>query len=183
MRLFLAATLSLLSIVSIAVADDYEVKTVNYKDGTTELEGKLVTKGDADDQPVVLVFPDWMGPSDVSLDAAKKVADAGYVAFIADIYGKGVRPTTVKEASEQSSKYKSDRVLLRARATAALNTVATFEDVDHTKVGAIGFCFGGTVALELARTGAPLLGVVSFHGGLETPDVSLAKNISPSRCR
>jgi dienelactone hydrolase len=169
--------------VSQAIAGSYKEQVVKYRDGTTELEGVLVYDAEDDTKrPVVVLFPDWMGPSDVSIEAADKVVEEGYVVFIADVYGKGVRPKSVAEASEQSGKYKNDRTLMRSRAKAALAEASklTISQADTKKVGAIGFCFGGTVALELARTGAPVLGTVSFHGGLETPDASLAKNIKGS---
>ncbi len=151
---------------------------LQYSDRGTVLEGQVVfDESQKEKRPVVIVFHDWMGPSAVTMDAAKKVVENGYVAFIADVYGKGVRPKDVKEAGEQSGIYKGDRALMRARAQAALEAVKNISQADTSKVGAIGFCFGGTVALELARAGAPVLGSVSFHGGLETPDIALAKNI------
>jgi dienelactone hydrolase len=108
---------------------------------------------------------------------AKELAEQGFVAFAADIYGKGVRPTDMKSAGEQAGKYKADRKLLRARAKAALDTLVARKDVDAARVAAIGFCFGGTTALELAKAGAPLAGVVSFHGGLDAPVAGDSKNI------
>ena len=149
-----------------------------YKDHDVTLEGKYVFDQSIEGKrPVVLVFHDWMGPSEVTDDAADKVAAAGYLAFIADIYGKGVRPQNPAEAGETASKFKNDRALMRSRAQAALAALRDVTQADISQVGAIGFCFGGTVALELARSGAALLGTVSFHGGLDTPDASLAKNI------
>ncbi len=183
-RLFLI--LSLLLAIQNAAAEDFKTVLFEYSDApsrdATALEGSLVYDAALPGKrPVVVIFHDWMGPTAVTLDAAKKVAADGYIAFIADIYGKGVRPQSVKEASEQSGKLKADRALMVKRAQAAMNVLvkipALVPAADVSKVGAIGFCFGGTVALELARSGALILGTVSFHGGLDTPDASKAKNI------
>ena len=183
-RLFLI--LSLLLALQNAVAEDLKTVLFDYHDSpnadATVLEGTLVYDAAVlGKRPVVVIFHDWMGPTDVTIDAAKKVAADGYVAFVADIYGKGVRPQSVKEASEQSGKFKTDRALMVKRAQAALNVLvkipALVPIADVSKVASIGFCFGGTVALELARSGALLLGTVSFHGGLETPNTTNARNI------
>jgi dienelactone hydrolase len=94
-----------------------------------------------------------------------------------DIYGKGVRPKNGQEAGEQAGKFKSDRALLRARINAALDVLRKNEHVDPKRIAAIGYCFGGTTVLELARSGADIAGVVSFHGGLDTPTPADAKHI------
>lgn len=154
-------------------------KTIEYKQGDAVLEGALsyddAVKGK---RPGVIVVHDWMGMGAFPREKAEDLARMGYIALAADIYGKGVRPKDMKEASEQAGKYKAgDRALLRARARAALDTLLAQPQTDAARVAAIGFCFGGTTALELARSGAPLLGVVSFHGGLDTPKPEDAKNI------
>jgi dienelactone hydrolase len=153
-------------------------QTITYKQGKVELEGYLAwDDATATKRPGVLVVHDWMGISDQTRKEADKLAALGYVAFAADIYGKGVRPTDPKSAGEQAGKFKGDRKLLRARARAGFDVLARQKLVDATHLAAIGFCFGGTTALELARDGAPLVGVVSFHGGLATPTPADAKNI------
>jgi dienelactone hydrolase len=153
-------------------------QTITYKQGKVELEGYLAwDDASATKRPGVLVVHDWMGITDHTRKEADRLAELGYVAFAADIYGKGVRPTDPKSAGEQAGKLKSDRKLLRARARAALDVLTKNKLVDASKVAAIGFCFGGTTALELARDGAPLAGTVSFHGGLSTPTPADAKNI------
>jgi dienelactone hydrolase len=101
----------------------------------------------------------------------------GYVAFCADIYGKGVRPADTKEAGAQAGKYKKDRALLRERVNAGLAELKKSELVDAKRTAAIGYCFGGTTVIELARSGAEVLGVVSFHGGLDSPTPADGKNI------
>jgi dienelactone hydrolase len=153
-------------------------QTVVYKQGKVTLEGYLAwDDASTDKRPGVLVVHDWMGIGDHTRKEVERLAELGYVAFAADIYGKGVRPADFKAAGEQATKYKNDRKLLRARARAGLDVLAKNKLVDPKRLAAIGFCFGGTTALELARDGAPLAGVVSFHGGLSTPTPQDAKNI------
>ena len=148
-----------------------EIKTevVEYKDGDTVLEG-FVAYDDAKTgaRPGVLVVHDWTGLQDYAQRRAKMLAELGYVAFAADIYGKGVRPTDPAECAKQAGKYKGDLPLLRRRAMLGFDQLLKQKNVDAQKTAAIGYCFGGTTVLELARSGAPVAGVVSFHGGLGT---------------
>lgn len=160
--------------VAVAFASSAEavVKTepVQYKDGDVVLEGVLAyDDASKEKRPGVLVVHDWMGPSAFSTKKAEDLAALGYVAFAVDIYGKGIRPKDTKEAGAQAGKFKSDRALLRQRAHAAYDVLVKHALVDAKRTGAIGFCFGGTTALELMRRGTPLTGVVSFHGGLDAP--------------
>jgi dienelactone hydrolase len=153
-------------------------ETVEYKQGDTALEG-FVAYDDAiqGKRPGVLVVHQWMGLTDYEKKRAEMLAQLGYVAFCADIYGKGVRPQNATEAGAQAGKYKSDRQLLRARVNAGLDALRQQPLVDSKRVAAIGYCFGGTTVLELARSGADVAGVVSFHGGLDAPDPADGKNI------
>jgi dienelactone hydrolase len=105
------------------------------------------------------------------------LAEMGYVALAVDIYGKGVRPKTPQEAGAQTSIYKKDRPLMRARMQAGLDLLRSDPLCDPKHVAAIGYCFGGTCVLELARDGADIAGAVSFHGGLDTPNPADAKKI------
>lgn len=150
-------------------------ETFDYKQGDTALEGYFVYDDALGEEkrPVVLVVHDWMGLSDYAKFRAQEVAKLGYAAMAVDIYGKGIRPKDAKEASEQATLYKKDRALMRARILAALEAVKSRAQADAGKIAAMGYCFGGTVVLELARSGADVKGVASFHGGLDTP--SLAK--------
>ena len=151
---------------------------IQYKDGDTVLEG-MIAYDDASTtkRPGVVVVHEWWGLNDHSKNSAKKLAELGYVGFAADMYGKGVTTDDPAEAGKMSGALKGDRAALRKRAQAALDTLAAFKFTDATKLGAIGYCFGGTTALEIARSGAPVKGVVSFHGALGTPTPADATNI------
>ena len=154
-----------------------QTDVVEYKQGDTTLEGYLAYDPGETKRPGVLVVHDWMGVGPFVKGRAEELARMGYVAFAADIYGKNVRPENPKEAREQSGKYKADRALLRARVQAALDVLKKNERVDKKRIAAIGYCFGGTTVLELARSGADIAGVVSFHGGLDNPNPADARNI------
>jgi dienelactone hydrolase len=118
-----------------------------------------------------------MGVNAQAKASAEKLVRLGYVALVADVYGKGIRPASGKEAGPLAGKYKGDRPLLRARVNAALDELKRQPNVDGARLAAIGYCFGGTTALELARSGAPVAGVVSFHGGLGSPTPADARQI------
>lgn len=153
-------------------------RNVDYRDGATTLQG-YVAYDDAfkGKRPGVLIAHQWMGLSDYEKRRARMLAGMGYVAFALDIYGKGVRPNSREEAGAQAGEYRADRPLLRQRARAAVLELRKNPLVDGNRLAMIGYCFGGGTALELARSGANLKGFVSFHGNLDTPDPSLAKNI------
>jgi dienelactone hydrolase len=128
-------------------------------------------------RPGVLVVHDWMGVGDFTRGRADELARMGYVAFAADVYGKGIRPKNSEDASKQAAIYKGNRPLFRSRMRAAFDSLIKQSHVDPARTAAIGYCFGGTAVLELARSGAPLKGVVSIHGGLDSPTPGDAKNI------
>jgi dienelactone hydrolase len=148
-----------------------KVQTVDYKQGDTVLEGWLVYDTAAQGKrPGVVVYPAYWGPSKHEKDVAEKLARMGYVAFVADIYGKGVRPDTPQAAGAESAKFARDnRPLMLQRAAAAFDQLRQSPMVDTSKLAAIGYCFGGAPALDLARSGAPLADIVTFHGSLATP--------------
>ncbi|MGO9567421.1 MAG: dienelactone hydrolase family protein [Desulfomonilaceae bacterium] len=173
-------SLLLLSIVlwPAMVFAELQTQPVDYRDGSTVLEGYLaVKKGIEGKQPGVLVVPDWYGLKKPYMDIADRLADMGYVVFAADIYGKGVRPANNQEAAAEATKYKTDRKLLRQRVLAGLEELKKNPNVDPNRIAAIGYCFGGTTVLELARSGAPVAGVVTFHAGLDSPAPEDGKNI------
>jgi dienelactone hydrolase len=153
-------------------------ETVEYKQGGTTLEG-FVAYDDAlkGARPGMLVVHQWLGLTDYEKHRAEMLAQLGYVAFCADIYGKGVRPQNTQEAGAQAGKYKSNRQLLRARVNAGLDALRRQPFVDPKRLAAIGYCFGGTTVIELGRSGADVAGVVCFHGGLDSPTPADGKNI------
>ena len=155
-----------------------ETRTVEYQQGDTRLVGYLAYPKEAKGPlPGVLVVHEWMGLNDYAKRRAEQLAELGYVAFAADIYGDGKIAANAKEAGALAGQYKKDRALLRARTAAGLATLKAQPGVAQDKIAAIGYCFGGTAVLELARSGADLAGVVSFHGGLDTATPQDAKNI------
>lgn len=154
---------------------------VEYKDGDVLLEGYLVyddaVKGR---RPGVLVVHEWWGLNNYIQRRAREVAELGYIAFAIDMYGKGVRAQDPQKAGELSGSITKDPKLLRYRASAGLDVLKKHDLTDAGKIAAIGYCFGGKTVLELARSGAELAGVASFHGSLDTQNPDDAKNIKGS---
>ncbi len=128
-------------------------------------------------RPGILVFPEWWGVNEYAHKRAQQLAGLGYVAFAADMYGEGKTTEHPKEAGEMSGAVRKDIKEWEARATAALKVLRDNPLVDSKKVAAIGYCFGGSTALQLAYTGADLNAAVSFHGGLLVPDEKQAKAV------
>ncbi len=173
-------TMILLSLLCVGDAAGAGVKTeaITYQHGDVTLEGHLAAPESVPGPaPGVLVIHDWSGPGPYAQKRAEQLAEAGFVALAIDMYGQGVRPSTTEERSRQAGIYRSDRALMRARARAGLDQLLRDPRVDPRRVAAIGYCFGGGTALELARSGAPLAGVVSFHGNLDTPNPADARAI------
>ena len=151
---------------------------VTYHHGDVELEGLLAWDNSLEGvRPGVLVVHEWTGLNDYAKMRCRQLAEMGYLAFAVDMYGKGIRPQTTQEAAKQAGIYRGDRQLMRDRAAAGLRVLLTNEMCDTSRVAAIGYCFGGGTVLELARSGADIDGVVSFHGNLDTPDPSDARAI------
>lgn len=166
---FQLAAMALLFACAPAVAA-VKTEVVKYKAGDLEMQGFLAwDDAPAAKRPGVLVAPEWTGVNDYARNRAKQLAGMGYVAFVMDPYGGGKNAADVKEAAAWSTELKNNRKELRARAAAAFDVLKKNPNVDPRKTAAIGYCFGGTTVLELARSGADLGGVVSFHGGLGTP--------------
>ena len=163
------AAVALLFVCAPAMAA-VKTEVVKYKAGDVEMQGFLAwDDAPAAKRPGVLIAPEWMGVNDYARNRAKQLAGMGYVAFVLDPYGGGKNAADVKEAAAWSTELKNNRKELRARAAAAFDVLRKNPNVDPKKTAAIGYCFGGTTVLELARSGADVGGVVSFHGGLGTP--------------
>lgn len=147
-----------------------QTRTVEYFHGDTLLEGLLTWDDEiSTPKPGVLVSHAWVGRDDIAIGKAKELAALGYVGFALDMYGKGVLGSGPEENARLMSPFMEDRRLLLGRQQAALNALRTQTEVDANKVAAIGFCFGGLCVLDLARSGADLKGVISFHGLLNPP--------------
>ena len=173
----------ILAILAVAATARAEIvtKTVEYEHDGELLAGHLV-HDDAWEgkRPGVVVVHEWRGLGEHAKESARKVAELGYVAFAIDMYGKGVYAKDHKEAAELSGVFREDRSFMRSRARAGLEAMLGTGLVEEDDVAAIGFCFGGSTVLEMARAGMDLDGVVSLHGGLGTPHPEDAKNITAS---
>ena len=164
-------------LVSTASAEIH-TETIEYHHGDIILEGFLAyDDAISGRRPGVLVIHEWTGINDYTESRVRRLAELGYIAFEGDMYGKGIRPQTSEDAARQATIYRSDRALMRDRANAGLDWLKNHELTDPKRVAAIGYCFGGGTVLELARSGAELGGVVSFHGNLDTPDPADAKQM------
>ena len=160
-------------------AASVQTQAIDYRDGETVLEGYLAFDDAVPGpRPGVLVVHEWKGLNEYAKRRARQLAELGYVAFAVDMYGKGVLAKDHQEAAQLSGVYRSDRSLMRKRILAGLAVLMTQPQVDAARLAAIGYCFGGTTVLELARSGAPVKGVVSFHGGLDSPDPDAGKAIT-----
>lgn len=151
---------------------------VQYQSGDTTCKSVLYyDDAVSGKRPGILVFPEWWGLTDYPKHRAEQLAQLGYVAMAVDIYGNGKVTDDAKEAGAWAGPFRQDRSLLRQRVTSALDALKARREVDDSKIAAIGYCFGGTAALELARSGADVVGIVGFHAGLDTPTPQDAKNI------
>lgn len=151
---------------------------VDYKQGDVQLRGWVAYDDSVKEaRPGIVIFPEWWGLTDYPKHRAEQLAKLGYVAFAADMYGKDVVTDDPDQAGKWAEKVYADPDSLRARAAAALDQLKNNPRVDPKRIAAIGYCFGGAIALELARSGADLSGVVAFHGNLKTTRPEDAKNI------
>jgi len=145
-------------------------RPVEYLDEDQMLKGYIAyDPSNTEKRPCVVVVHEWYGLNDYSKRRARQLAGMGYVAFAADMYGNGMVAAGREQAAKLAGQVRSDRALMRRRAAAALAVLKADPRVDPGRIAAIGYCFGGGCVLELARSGAALAGVVSFHGNLDTP--------------
>jgi dienelactone hydrolase len=175
------ATLLIATLVLTATAASAKIvtKDVDYKHGDVALRGFLAYDDSRQSAPGVLIVHEWWGLNDYVKGRARQVAELGYVAFALDMYGAGVTTDDPAKAGELAGAARAGVAKARERAMLGLQTLRDQPMVDKSRVAAMGYCFGGTVALELARAGADLKSVISFHGGLETTQPAAGK-ITPS---
>lgn len=140
-------------------------KDLKYSDGNTALQGYLVKAKGGQKAPGVVIIHQWMGLTDHEKNTADKLAALGYHALSADIYGESVKPKDTKEAGEMVGYYITNYLVFQSRIKAAIDQLIK-EGADGGNIAVIGFCFGGTGAIEAARADFPVKGIVSFHGGL-----------------
>jgi dienelactone hydrolase len=160
---------------STEISTAFETREVAYQiEGTTFRSVAVWPQAVDASLPGVLMVPNWMGPTEASLEKARKIAAKGRVVFMVDMYGEDVRPQNGSEAAEAAGFVRADRELVRARAAEAHRQLLAFEEapLDGERLAAIGFCFGGGTVLEYARSGADLAAVVSFHGDLLSPTLA-----------
>ena len=134
-----------------------------------QLEGVLVSRRDSARRPGVIIFPTVMGVSDLEFDFARQLVHLGYTAFVADLFGKSFRGAERDVMFGELTRLRSDRASLRRRLLAVLDSVRELAPIEAYRIVAIGYCFGGQCALDLARSGAEIDGAASFHGLLDPP--------------
>ncbi|MGF1449699.1 MAG: dienelactone hydrolase family protein [Opitutales bacterium] len=145
-------------------------KPVQYNVGGVTLESRFVTVEREGKQPGLLIVPNWMGPREYFFEMGAKWANEGFVVLVVDMYGVDVRPKNAQEAGQAAGGIYAKPDQFRARITKALELLEAHDAVDPERIAAFGFCFGGRTVLELARTGADVQGVISFHGALKPVD-------------
>ena len=175
------AFFALLMLSTLAFATP-RAEPVSWKDGSTALSGYLVwDDASGVKRPGLLMVPNWHGVNAIAIAKAKMIAGKDYVILLADMYGKNVRPKDDTAAADAVKPFYGDRTLMKSRVNAAwiaLKAQAGKAPIDMTRLGAIGFCFGGSAVLDLARSGiVPSGGIVSFHAGLHPDDAANAKSI------
>ena len=174
------STLAVAAMLLTAAAAQAALKTqwVDYKQGSAPLSGYLVYDDAVQGkQPGVLMIHDRSGFSEGTLADAAMIAKLGYVVFAEDMFGKGVVPKTVQEMMDTIAIYDNNRPLMRERALAGFDVLKAQPMVDPARLAAVGYCFGGTVGVELVETGAPVLGFISVHGAFRNFAPEAAKNI------
>lgn len=171
MKLLLIGLLLALSIASPALAAIKE-EPVTYKDGETTMKGVVVYDSDKQGKrPGIILVHEWWGITKHVHNEAQEFARRGYTAFIADMYGEAKTADNPKDAGALSSSVMKNPRTMESRFNAAREQLAAHSTVDSTRIGAVGYCFGGAVVLNMARAGADLAGVAGFHAslGLNTP--------------
>lgn len=167
---FLVAAIALFTFVFNANAQ-LSTQVIDYEIAGEPFEGYVArNEGFGEEQPVVMLIHDWNGLGTYEQKRAEMLATQGYTVFAVDLYGKDLRPSNVEESRAASGTLYGDRNLMRERLFAGLEVAQELAGVNPEKVAVMGYCFGGSAALELARTGTDIDGFVSFHGGLALPE-------------
>mgnify|MGYP000058620738 FL=1 len=161
-----------------------QTQYLEYQDGDTQLEAYVAFEETDQQKPLVLIVHDWTGRRELACQAAEEIARRGYIGFALDVYGKGVfgKDGDAEGNSALMGPYAADRALLRKRMKAALVAARNVPQADASRVAAMGFCFGGMCVLELARSGADVLGVVSIHGLLFPGEVANGEIVAKVLC-
>lgn len=150
--------------------------SVKYADGDQKFEGQFL-KSKKSMAPGILIIHNWMGVTDETLKQAQRFNDLGYNVFVADIYGAGVKPKDAAEAGKLAGTYKGDRTLFRKRINLAYQEMLKQKSVVTNQTAVVGYCFGGTAAMEAARATPALTVAISFHGGLDSLNPAEGANI------
>lgn len=158
---------TLFALLAFSIVPSLAGQVVDYQVNNEKYEGYFVSP--SPDAPLVLLIHDWDGLTDYEVKRSEMLAELGYAVFAADLFGKGVRPTEVKDKRQHTGELYKDREKMRALISGALETAkALGGNIDNTV--SMGYCFGGAAVLEHARSGANMKGFATFHGGLSTPE-------------
>lgn len=155
-----------------------QLKSVDYSDGNQKLSGFVAKPSKViKDNPGILILPAWMGIDDHSKESADYLAKLGYYSFVADIYGVGNKPSNSSEAGQKAGYFKKNILEYQTRIQLALEQLVK-QGANPDKIVVIGYCFGGTGAIEAARANMKVKGIVSFHGGLGRDETRVVNPIS-----
>jgi dienelactone hydrolase len=167
--LALLLALTLAGCASMGSGPSIKEEPVTYRDGETTMNGYIVyDEARQGRRPGVIVVHEWWGITKHVRDEARNLARQGYTAFVADMYGDGKTADNPKDAGALSGAVRKNPRAQQSRFNAARTTLARHSTVDANRIGAVGFCFGGSVVLDMARVGSDLAGVAAFHAGLTT---------------
>ena len=156
-----------------------QTRVIEYSQDGETFEGYLAWDDNvAGPRPGVVVSHAWGGAGEFEQERARDLAGLGYAGFALDLYGKGIRGSNPEENAKLMQPFLGDRPLLQSRMHRAVEVIREQEEVDASKVAAMGYCFGGLCVLDLARTGADVLGVASFHGIFAPPGNTSGTQIS-----
>jgi dienelactone hydrolase len=174
----LAAAIVVLLVVTSSTFAAMKTQTIEYKVGDTTCKGYLAYDDSTDaKRPGVIIVHEWWGLTDYPKRRAEQLAQLGYVAFCADMFGEGKTTNDPKQAMQFVTELGKKPEVATARTQAALDQLKKQPQVDATRIGAMGYCFGGAQALSMARAGMDLKGVVSFHGSLDTDSPAKKGNV------